>query len=91
MVPTYASKKSRRSQQKVQTSGERLISWYQDVDIRSIEFNEQQQERAHEAFLEWVGGDQTVTQSLMTSFCLHDPCSSVSLKTFLLLNASYMK
>ena len=60
-LSTYASKKSRRSLQKVQTSGERLISWYQDVDISSIEFNEQQQERSHEAFLEWVGGDQTVT------------------------------
>ncbi|MGF1710115.1 replication endonuclease [Vibrio kagoshimensis] len=42
----YASKKNRRSQQKVQTSGERLISWYQDVDINS---------------LEWVGGEQPIT------------------------------
>ncbi|MEZ9338711.1 replication endonuclease [Vibrio splendidus] len=61
MKSTYASKKNRRSLQKVQTSGERLISWYQDVDISSIEFNEQQQERSHEAFLEWVGGEQAVT------------------------------
>ncbi|WP_246859784.1 replication endonuclease [Vibrio crassostreae] len=58
---SYASKKSKRSQQKVQTSGERLISWNQEVDINSLEYSELQQQRSHEAFLEWVGGKQAVT------------------------------
>ena len=61
MASSYASKKNKRSPKKVQTSGERLIAWYQDVDTSSIEFNEQQQERSREAFLEWVGGEQAVT------------------------------
>lgn len=59
MTTTYATKKSRRNHGKVLNQSERLISWYQDVDIdelRALEMSEYQQEQANQAFLEWSRG-----------------------------------
>ncbi len=56
MTSTYATKKSRRTHQKVLTQSERLISWYHKFDkneLLDLEASEYEQERTHQLFLEW--------------------------------------
>ncbi|OXX29106.1 replication endonuclease [Vibrio sp. V08_P9A1T1] len=67
MTTTYATKKSRRDHEKGLTQSERLISWYQDVDVdelRALEISEYEQERANQLFLEWSRNKNAPAQSI---------------------------